>query len=62
MQPLHENARTSGHTVTRDGAETSDEGDLETTLADDSRKTRISQVCPFKLFTTSVTTVFEGTL
>ena len=48
--------------MTRNGTETSDEGDLETTLADDSRKARISQVCPFELFTTGVTTVFESTL
>ena len=48
--------------MTRDGAETGDESDLETTLADDMRKTCISHVCPFELFTTGMTTVFEGAL
>jgi hypothetical protein len=54
--------RKGGHTVTRDGAETSDEGDLETTLTDDSRKTRISQIILFEFVTTGTTTVFEGAL
>jgi hypothetical protein len=50
----------SGGKVTRDGAETSDESDLETTLADDMRQTCISHVVPFELLTTGMTTVFEG--
>lgn len=51
-----------GHTVTRDSAETSDKGDLETTLTDDSRKTCISQIGLFEFVTTGATTVFEGAL
>ena len=47
--------------MTRDGTVTGDDGDPETTVADDLRKARISHVFLFELFAASLTTVFEGT-
>ncbi len=53
--------RKERRTVTRNGTETCDQGYSKTTVADDTRKTAILHVRPFKFLSSRMTTILEST-